>query len=430
MGPVPRKRWTPIALVLALLQSGRRGFFVVLGTVNLLFLAADALMPHPHPAVVLTARVLLSAALFGGGWLSGREWSARRRSWFHRALGVALALAFGALVWGSGGYRGVYAGFYALLPLIFAITVPDDPWAVLCCAASVVLVGAPMTERSGTYGIAFWLLGSGSIALYATVGAWFQREHARREQQALFEAEQARLRVAELEHARALDDRLALLGTLVAGVAHEVRSPLAVVAANVNALKEEGPQTPDVAGMLRDVELGVSRIGALVEDLRSFARNERDVVEPNALAPMVETAGRLARVRLKGVATLQVELPQDLPEVRVSRRRVEQVLVNLLLNAGDAVASTGRQGRVRVGAAVAGGFVEVAVEDDGPGVSPEIAPRLFQPFATTKGTKGTGLGLALSRGYVESCGGRLEAGKGSLGGARFAVFLPVAPAGK
>ncbi|MGC4119349.1 MAG: ATP-binding protein [Myxococcales bacterium] len=404
----------------------------MLGAANLLFLAADASMELPHRAEALAARTVLSVALLGSAWLLGRPLSPTARSRYLRVLGAVLALSFGALVWSSGGYHGVYGGFFALLPLIFAIVVPDDPIAVLACGLCVIVTGAPMTDwGGGKYGVAFWLLGSGAIATYATLGSWFQREQSRRESAALLQAAQAKRRLEELERSRDLDGRLALLGTLVAGVAHELRNPLSVVTANLSMMKEDNAVAPQADPMLHDVELGVKRIAHLVEDLRAFARNEPEAAQEHEVSALVDGALRLASMRLKGVASLQRDLPATLPRVLVPRPRVEQVLVNLLVNAADALESRGplaKQGVVKISASQMDGCVALVVEDSGPGFSPDILPRLFEPFATTKGKDGTGLGLALSRQYIEDLGGRIEAGTSTLGGARFTIHLPVAVA--
>jgi C4-dicarboxylate-specific signal transduction histidine kinase len=132
-------------------------------------------------------------------------------------------------------------------------------------------------------------------------------------------------------------------------------------------------------------------------------------------------------VRLKSLVKLVVEVPGE-AVVRAEPRRLGQVLLNLLLNAADAIEDAKLQdGRVAVRVEVVGERVRVMVEDNGPGIQAENLSRLFTTFFTTKAPgKGTGLGLALSRQYVESFGGTLHAENRPEGGARFTVELPVA----
>jgi C4-dicarboxylate-specific signal transduction histidine kinase len=114
--------------------------------------------------------------------------------------------------------------------------------------------------------------------------------------------------------------------------------------------------------------------------------------------------------------------------VKARRRRLVQVLVNLLINAADAVSEPGaKERRIRINAEHVGGEVVIEVEDTGPGLSPEARKRIFEPFFTTKPPgKGTGLGLALSREYVEADGGTLTVEEAPTGGARVVVKLPLA----
>jgi len=144
---------------------------------------------------------------------------------------------------------------------------------------------------------------------------------------------------------------------------------------------------------------------------------------------VVTDAARLAAVRLKNVARLKVEVPAELPEVFATRRRLAQVILNLLVNAGDALEEAKVQGgEVRVTGVAQEGRVTLLVEDNGPGFPPEVMPRLFESFFTTKGPdKGTGLGLALSRELVERFGGTLVAENRPEGGARLRMELPAHP---
>ncbi|MBN1203425.1 MAG: two-component sensor histidine kinase [Myxococcaceae bacterium] len=227
-------------------------------------------------------------------------------------------------------------------------------------------------------------------------------------------------------------ERLAQVGRLAAGVAHEVNNPLAFIQANLRFLQEELPRqgrsVEDCLEALAETQQGVARIQQIVQDLTMLARGAGEdaprEVGSCPLPTVIEESMRLASVRLKRLV-VEVEVPSEVPLVRADARRLGQVLLNLLLNAADAleearVASPRVAVRVRAEAQ----RVRVVLEDNGPGFPPEHLERLFTPFFTTKARgKGTGLGLAVSRRYVEGFGGALRAENRAEGGARFTVEL-------
>jgi C4-dicarboxylate-specific signal transduction histidine kinase len=218
-------------------------------------------------------------------------------------------------------------------------------------------------------------------------------------------------------------------------VAHEVNNPLAFVKANLSFLEEELGEHPpvpgreDLRGVIAETQQGVLRIQQIVTDLRQFSRKS-STVEECAVADAVEEAQRLASVRLNSLGEVVRELPTNLPRVRMGQRQLVQVLLNLLVNAADAIESAQprRPARIILRARPCAGGVCLEVEDNGPGIPPEVMPRLFEPFFTTKPPgKGTGLGLALSREYIGRTGGSLVAENCPGGGARFVIQLPQVP---
>jgi C4-dicarboxylate-specific signal transduction histidine kinase len=227
-------------------------------------------------------------------------------------------------------------------------------------------------------------------------------------------------------------DRLAQVGRLAAGVAHEVNNPLAFIQANLSYLQEElsreGRSPEDSLEVVKETQAGVERIKQIVQDLTAQARGATEG-EPREvgrcpLPAIIEESMRLASVRLKKLA-VEVEVPAEVPVVRADARRLGQVLLNLLLNAADALEEAGVEGpRVALRVEARGLHVALVLEDNGPGFPTEHLPQLFTPFFTTKAQgKGTGLGLALSRQYVEGFGGSLRAENRPEGGARFTVEL-------
>jgi C4-dicarboxylate-specific signal transduction histidine kinase len=179
--------------------------------------------------------------------------------------------------------------------------------------------------------------------------------------------------------------------------------------------------------VLEETQQGVQRIQQIVADLRRFSRDATDAEEHCAVEDAVAEADRLASVRLRSLGEVVRELAPALPRVRISQRHLVQVLVNLLLNAADALETMEprRPARIVVRSTREETGVRVDVEDNGPGIPDTVLPRLFEPFFTTKPPgKGTGLGLALCREYVARAGGTLVAENRPEGGARFTLRLP------
>jgi C4-dicarboxylate-specific signal transduction histidine kinase len=245
------------------------------------------------------------------------------------------------------------------------------------------------------------------------------------------ELEASHRRLAEAQEELLRSERLASVGRLAAGIAHEVGNPLGAIGgyAELARLKlaDGSADRSAVEDFLRRIGVEAGRIDAIVRDLLDFARPAPLALGPVRLAVALEAAARLARMqgRFRDVA-LDVDLPATLPQVRADERRLSQVFLNLLLNAGDAMAGGGQ---VRVTGRLVEGQVVVELTDSGPGLAPEAKLRLFDPFFTTKEPgQGTGLGLSVCHGLMASFGGAIEAGEAPGGGARFTLRLPAEPA--
>ena len=228
-------------------------------------------------------------------------------------------------------------------------------------------------------------------------------------------------------------EQLASVGRLAAGIAHEIGNPIAAIMGMQDLILEGGLEETEVRDFLVRMRKETDRINAIVRDLLDFARPTTKSVslptEPTNVGTAVHDTVALVTPQksLREVA-LTVELKPDLPVVLLSREHLVQVLLNLLLNATDAC---GPGGHVVVRAEAEGDFVKVTVEDDGPGVRPDVRPRLFEPFVTTKDVgKGTGLGLAVCRGLVEASGGSIALDATHSPGARFVVLLRTAAPSK
>ncbi|HEX6277043.1 MAG TPA: ATP-binding protein [Polyangiaceae bacterium] len=257
----------------------------------------------------------------------------------------------------------------------------------------------------------------------------------------LEEEEKLRHKIDEVERAtaslRAAQDhlvrseRLASVGRLAAGLAHEIGNPIAAVMGLEDLLLEGGLSEAEQRDFLQRMKRETERIHRILKDLLAFAHPAELARGDAGAAGSVEAAVHdtvalvMPHQALKDVE-IAIDLHPDLPEVALSRERLVQVALNLVLNAADAV---GPGGHVRIGAERSELGVRLSIEDDGPGIDPKIAGRLFEPFVTTKEVgKGTGLGLAVCRGLVESAGGSIGVDASVSRGARFVIELPRASA--
>ena len=235
--------------------------------------------------------------------------------------------------------------------------------------------------------------------------------------------------------------RLATLGELSAGLAHELSQPLSVISLSAEVsrmlLAQAGaelaapalPSLAQVAERQGIIVNMVARAKTITDHLRSFSRQQGEELEPVPLAAVMRGAKLLVEGALHdhGVA-LAVEMPEDLPQVWGRQVLLEQVLTNLLINARDAMQEVPvGQRQVRVEAVAIGDRVRVNVLDHGPGIPEHVMGRLFEPFFTTKGAgQGTGLGLSICFGIMQSCGGTIAAANRPEGGAAFTLdFRPV-----
>src|SRR5437867_270631 len=221
--------------------------------------------------------------------------------------------------------------------------------------------------------------------------------------------------------------RFAAAGELLAGVAHEVNNPLMAIAAHAeNRLADpafEGEQRGEMTQILRQARRATKLLRGLLRFVRA---TEREVTVVN-LNDVVRGALDLVSYRF-GVDEITVggRLDASLPPVQGDAIKLEQVVVNLLSTAIDALRAVTPPRNLTVDTWVQDAQVSVAVGDNGKGVAPEIAPRLFRPFATTKGHRGTGLGLYISRQIAREAGGDLALTSPPGFGARFVLSLPVA----
>ena len=230
---------------------------------------------------------------------------------------------------------------------------------------------------------------------------------------------------------RVLLDKLAAIGLLAGGVAHELNNPLGGILAYAQLLRSELPENAPMADDLKSIEDATLRAKRIVSDLLDFARSSKQQNRgPVTLAEVAERAAALSRFQLRD-AKVQIDISPSGP-VLGDANRLQQVVLNLLSNAIDACMHARKEGktagRVRVRTWEENGEAKLSVTDDALGVPAELQARIFDAFFTTKEPgKGTGLGLAVSLGIVRDHGGRLECRSVPGEGATFVISLPTLP---
>lgn len=234
----------------------------------------------------------------------------------------------------------------------------------------------------------------------------------------------------EAHHRVLIQEKMASIGQIAAGVAHEINNPMCFVTANIETLLEDlklEPELPPALVEFRDEVLpdtidGIRRVNSIVGDLRRFARGEPEHFEPFDLTAEISAAVRMARTQMKPGQELDIQVPPRI-DMNGSPRQLCQVVLNLIMNGLQALPV---RGKVTLSATTADGAVEVAVRDNGTGMTEETRRRLFEPFFTTKAREGAGLGLGLSvvYGIVKAHGGTIEV-ESTLGrGSCFRMHLP------
>jgi signal transduction histidine kinase len=418
----------------------RQGVLALFCVANLAYFLYDVARLHPLPRLLIGGRCGIEIVLLGGLLVLRRP---RVESWdpapLLRGICFAVLLLWLLVAAATGGSSGAYFAMVLSFPLILVAGFPEDAFGAILIGAGDLLGGIVLLRLEGAS--AARLVEWGGVSVFLTLSAYVGAVLARRRVLREIEGEKARREAVEQlatsEHRRAASERMALVGQLAAGVAHEVNSPLGYLRSNLKGLDQAAARVcpdPESREVIADAVAGVNRIAQIVADLNAFSRNAPDARERCEVGEVIDEALRIASLRLSRLARVTHGVEEGLPHIAVPRRRLVQALVNLLVNAADAIergcpASSAADRWVRLEAFRDGEHVRLEVEDSGPGLSEEVKAHLFEPFFTTKGSKGTGLGLAISRENVERCGGTLEARTDRSGGALFIVRIPSAGGG-
>ena len=217
-------------------------------------------------------------------------------------------------------------------------------------------------------------------------------------------------------------EHMATLGEMATGLAHEIRNPLAGIAGVIEIIGRDLPTTSPARAVVKDVRQEIARINRIVTDLLQTARPHPPKVRKSDLNTTVEHAVMLGRQQgLSKAVEITLHKDPSLPEVEHDSDQIHQVLLNLLLNALQAI---DQKGKIAVTVERQQDTAVIEVVDNGRGISPELLPNIFRPFFTTKGD-GTGLGLSLARRIVEDHQGRIDVTSTVGKGTTFAVVLPL-----
>jgi len=244
-------------------------------------------------------------------------------------------------------------------------------------------------------------------------------------------------RVEQLEERERLRDRLASLGEMAAGIAHELKNPLAGIEVMAGLLRRQVPDSPAAQSLLADIMSEAKLANAIVVEMLEFVRPIRLQVEQTDVGDVIRQAMTLAESKAKrGGVAVEFVVPAELPMIGGDHHQLCQVFTNLLTNAFEALDGRGRIVISAIADAVeqdpafahepheATKVVIVEVADDGPGVPAELNDRIFDPFFTTK-PQGSGLGLPIVRKIVDAHDGRIDLSSAPGQGTRFRVTLPV-----
>jgi len=224
-------------------------------------------------------------------------------------------------------------------------------------------------------------------------------------------------------------EHLATMGELAAGVAHEIRNPLAGIAGAIEIISKDFPRDHPDREILEDLRQEVRRIEKVLSDLLTYARPKAPQF---GMADLKDTVARTLQFARQQIGTKNVEfsiqIPSPLPRFRMDPEQLHQVLLNLVLNGIQALP---QEGKITIQARVLSGsgpsrpnYVEISVSDTGPGISREQIEKIFRPFYTTK-RGGTGLGLSLCRRIISQHGGTLTVESEINKGSRFIIRLPM-----
>ncbi|HUJ39514.1 MAG TPA: ATP-binding protein [Candidatus Acidoferrales bacterium] len=401
----------------------------------LLFLAGLAIadpVNEPHKQIILLAIAISQ-------WMEGRlvAWQPARGA----AYSVLIKILLSTLLLDHTSALGINSSYYPIyyLPVVTA-AVYFGPlgtllWTTLASAAYSSYLYPALQEyeltRSGLTELALRILFFYILGLLVNRFAVERRRQTEQYRGLATELAEANVQLERAQADARRSERLAALGQLSAGLAHEIRNPLGIIKGSAEMLSRKlsssDPLTSELAGYISGE---VNRLNGLVARFLDFARPLRLERRPADIAPIIERALKSAREQYPGVGVrVELDLPSGGLRLPLDEAMAEQVFLNLAVNAIEAMGEAGGTLRVAVHRTESGGraFAEIAFRDTGPGVSESMREQIFNPFVTTKRT-GIGLGLSIVSKIVDEHGGTIHLEIPPDGGACFRLRLPMEPA--
>jgi signal transduction histidine kinase len=227
------------------------------------------------------------------------------------------------------------------------------------------------------------------------------------------------------QHALVQSEKMAAVGTLSAGLAHEVKNPLSAVLGYAQLSKRKLDQPEALLKHLDTIENETRRCNEIIGNLMQFSRQEKGEHEQISVNEVVEKSMAIVDHQL-GLKSVEIksELADELPDISGNANQLQQVIMNLMINAQQAMGEEG--GTVSLATLIEDDSLLITVSDTGPGIEPDIAAKIFEPFYTTKPAgQGTGLGLSVTYGIIQDHGGDISVKRSESGGAKFVVALPL-----
>jgi|GEM_PF-421717 PAS domain S-box-containing protein len=234
-------------------------------------------------------------------------------------------------------------------------------------------------------------------------------------------------RTKELEFLMLIREKMASLGQVAAGIAHEIRNPLSGINVFLESIKEnfQDPENAsDVLELIDAAQIASNKIEGVIKRVLDFSRPAALKLSRSDINLAVDDAIKLSAAKLrKENVRIDSNLAADLPQVHADQSLLEQAIINMITNAAEALRSTGEPGHIRITTQAAQDAVLITIEDSGPGIPPAIRDRVFDPFFTTK-SDGSGIGLSLCQRIIVDHGGNIEVSSSELGGTQFIIRLP------
>lgn len=232
-------------------------------------------------------------------------------------------------------------------------------------------------------------------------------------------------KIKEMQAVLVRSEKLASLGELVSGIAHELNNPLTGLMIHASLISSDPGLDDSLAEDCQVVIHEAKRCSKIVKDLLGFARISDSQKVKQPVSKTIDRATALIEhnVDFRDMEIIK-EYDSDLPEVLMDASQIEQVLINMMINACQAMPEGGKL-VIRTGVSASGDHIYIRIEDTGCGIPEENIGKIFDPFFTTKGNKGTGLGLSVSYGIIQSHGGEIEVESKQGSGTAFTITLPI-----